>query len=68
MADWANFAKNGDPNGKGLLPWPAYTTEHKQRIHVDTPISVQQLSEKEIERFDVLNQYGLHGLNAYKKE
>jgi len=24
---WANFAANGDPNGKGLHPWPAFNAD-----------------------------------------
>ena len=24
MSYWSNFAKKGDPNGAGLLEWPAY--------------------------------------------
>ncbi|MDO1445456.1 carboxylesterase family protein [Rhodocytophaga aerolata] len=27
---WVNFIKSGNPNGKGLPQWPAYTTKDKQ--------------------------------------
>ncbi|WP_266365757.1 carboxylesterase/lipase family protein [Tellurirhabdus rosea] len=29
-AYWANFIKTGNPNGKGLPPWPAYSVQKKQ--------------------------------------
>jgi len=33
---WTNFAKNGDPNGAGLPPWPAYTREGSYPVmHLD---------------------------------
>ncbi len=28
---WVNFAKNGDPNGKGLAKWPAFNDKTKDR-------------------------------------
>ena len=31
-AYWANFVKNGDPNGPGLPPWHPYAGEHKEAL------------------------------------
>jgi para-nitrobenzyl esterase len=32
---WVNFAKNGDPNGPGLPPWPAFSDAAPQTMHFD---------------------------------
>ena len=37
---WSNFARHGDPNGKGLANWPRYTASQDQWLimgDTDTP-------------------------------
>jgi para-nitrobenzyl esterase len=29
---WSNFAKNGDPNGQGLPPWPVYKSQENYPV------------------------------------
>jgi hypothetical protein len=31
---WANFAANGDPNGKGLPLWPAFKEKTSERTMI----------------------------------
>ena len=39
MSYWANFARSGDPNGKGLPTWPKYNAATGEGVlHLDTTI------------------------------
>lgn len=52
---WVNFAKTGDPNGKGLPQWPAFTTANPQVMNLDDtskPVPVPNL-----EKLQVLDAY-----------
>ncbi|XP_074051431.1 liver carboxylesterase 1-like [Macrotis lagotis] len=49
MKYWANFARNGDPNGEGLLKWPAYD-QNKQHLEFDINLAIgKKLKEKKLE-------------------
>jgi len=52
MAYYTNFAKTGDPNEPGLLDWPRFTTEKKEIMYFDLPITVAPISEKDLARYE----------------
>jgi para-nitrobenzyl esterase len=41
MAMWAQFAKTGDPNIKGLITWPAYEAATDQYLYIADPLEVK---------------------------
>lgn len=38
VAYWTNFARTGDPNGRGLVLWPAYSPRHAQVLELGSRI------------------------------
>ncbi len=42
---WVNFATRGDPNGKGLPPWPAYNDSNQQWMIFGDKIGVQPVKK-----------------------
>lgn len=45
---WIAFARTGNPNHKGLLPWPPYTTENGSTMLFDNVIKVRSNPDKEL--------------------
>jgi para-nitrobenzyl esterase len=51
MSYWSNFARAGDPNGPGLLPWPAYNPTDRERIHFNATTTVAPVEGALLERY-----------------
>lgn len=53
---WANFAKTGNPNGKGLPEWPGYHA--KSEVVLDIPLNGKPVSKPDPRkaRFDVIQK------------
>ena len=52
---WVNFAKTGDPNGKGLPQWPAFTNTNAQVMNLNDPSKA--IPVPNIEKLQVLEGY-----------
>ncbi|HRJ31223.1 MAG TPA: carboxylesterase family protein [Cyclobacteriaceae bacterium] len=53
---WVNFAKTGNPNGKGLPGWPAYTIQKEEILDVDLDGNVTGKHDPRKARFDVIEK------------
>ncbi len=52
---WVNFAKTGDPNGKGLPVWPAFTLANPQVMELNNP--PKRIAVPNIEQLQTLEGY-----------
>ena len=52
---WTNFARTGDPNGKGLNAWPKYDSKTSRVLHLDERI--HDASDSLKTRYETLDAY-----------
>ncbi|NWV00619.1 SASB hydrolase, partial [Upupa epops] len=49
MKYWANFARNGNPNGEGLVEWPSYN-QNEEYLEINlTQKKSRKLKEKKVD-------------------
>ncbi len=52
MKYWTNFAKTGNPNGEGLVPWEPVTSENEKRLY----LSESKIEMQKLEYLDVIKK------------
>jgi len=57
---WANFAKTGDPNGKGLPVWPQYNTQNEEILDVELDGKPVSKPDPRKARFNVVEKAFKH--------
>lgn len=55
-AYWANFAKTGNPNGKGLPKWSAYKTKKNKILEIRSDGSAKSIVDPKKDRLDVMEK------------
>ncbi|MEJ0055548.1 MAG: carboxylesterase family protein [Bacteroidota bacterium] len=53
---WANFAKTGSPNGKGLPIWPRYTTQKEEILDIELDGKVVKKPDPRKAKMDVIEK------------
>lgn len=62
---WTQFATTGDPNGRGLPEWPAFT-EHSQHVmNLGQQIGAAQIAKDELRRLELQDAHATAVRQAY---
>ena len=49
---WVNFAKTGDPNGRGLPQWPKFTPDTKAALEMGDTVRPMTVPAKNVSFFE----------------